>query len=67
MKDSISYDQDGNATSFTGSGGVSVYAMIVIASGLKFYANPARFKIGYIPLMVTHGINPSCTVTTTPT
>ena len=39
MKDSISYDENGNATSFTGRGGVSVYAMVLIASGLKLYAN----------------------------
>ena len=39
MKDSISYDESGNATIFTGRGGVSVYAMVVIASALKLYAN----------------------------
>jgi hypothetical protein len=51
MQDEIRYDENGNATSFSGKGGVSVYAMAVIASGLKLYAN--------------HGIRPSRAYTPT--
>jgi hypothetical protein len=50
MRDEIRYDENGDATSFSGKGGVSVYAMIVIASGLKLYANHGmRVNRAYTP------------------
>jgi hypothetical protein len=39
MKDAITYRADGNAASFSGPGGVNVYAMAVLASALRLYAN----------------------------
>lgn len=36
--DEITYRADGNAASFEGRGAVDVYAMAVIASGLRLYA-----------------------------
>lgn len=38
MADSITYDDKGDARSFTGEGAVNVFAMAVIASGLRMYA-----------------------------
>lgn len=38
MKDEITYRGDGSAQSFTGAGAVAVYAMAVLASGLRLYA-----------------------------
>lgn len=36
--DNITYDRNGNAQSFSGEGGVNVFAMAVLASGLRLYA-----------------------------
>lgn len=38
MKGTITYNEQGQATSFTGEG-VNVFAMAVIASGLRLYAS----------------------------
>lgn len=38
MKDTIQYDQSGNARTFVGEGAVNVFAMAVIASSLRLYA-----------------------------
>lgn len=36
--DRIEYDSNGNARSFVGEGAVAMFAMAVIASGLRLYA-----------------------------
>jgi len=36
--DNITYDEQGNARSFSGPGAVDVFAMAVLASGLRMYA-----------------------------
>ena len=38
MKDRIEYDAHGNARSFVGRAAVDVFAMAVLASGLRLYA-----------------------------
>ena len=38
MADRIEYDDNGNARSFVGAGAVDVYAMAVLAAGLRLYA-----------------------------
>lgn len=38
MKDTITYNDQGQATSFTGEG-INVFAMAVIATGLRLYAS----------------------------
>lgn len=48
--DSITYDENGNATGFVGRGAVDVFAMAVIASALRFYANTGmRVNRAYTP------------------
>lgn len=44
MADSITYDNNGDARTFAGEGAVNVFAMAVIASGLRLYA-----KTGMLP------------------
>lgn len=38
MKDSITYTKNGDAQSFTGEGGVNVFVMATVATGLRLYA-----------------------------
>lgn len=44
MKDEITYDEAGNAKTFTGKGAVDVFAMAALATGLRLYA-----KTGMLP------------------
>lgn len=43
-ENTITYDKDGNATTFVGPEAVNVFAMAVLASGLRLYA-----KTGMLP------------------
>lgn len=38
MRDSITYDDKGQARTFSGEGAVNVFAMAALASGLRLYA-----------------------------
>lgn len=52
---SIEYDKDGNARSFVGTEAVNVYAMAVLASGLRLYAKTGmRPNRAYTPSAMMH-------------